>query len=193
VLFSIYLTGAPSTGKSTVARLLESRYSALRLSYGEVLTQRLADKVADQDELRRRSATVITAADVAAADEFVRDRVALARSQHISVVVDSHALTAETFGFRAIPYSAVQFAAIEFTHIACLFAPADTIRQRINADGGGRPLLEDSRFEMHAQLQSSLALSYAHSSGIPVAFIDATASLEAILSTILQFVGEVDG
>lgn len=173
----VYLTGAPATGKSTTAHLLTSMVGAMTLSYGELLTEQLAHRVKSQSELRARSSQVIEPKEVRRADEEMLRRVRDGRKKSM-VVVDSHALTKESFGFRAVPYSRGELEAMAFTWIICLYASPETIRRRISADSGGRPLPSRADLERHEQLQGSLALAYAHTLGIPVAFIEYDAAVE---------------
>jgi adenylate kinase len=187
--FALYLTGAPAVGKSTAAGRLAQTTDAEFLSYGQILTERLSGVVGTQEQLRERSAEVIATEQVRVVDEFVRERVAYLSGKR-NLVVDSHAVTAEKFGFRAVPYSASMFRDIGFTHIACLFAPAEVVAARIAASPGGRPVLSQDSLDMHAQLQASLALSYAHSSGLPIAFIDAQGAPDEVVEAIARFVGE---
>lgn len=68
----IYLTGAPASGKSSTTRLLATAESTLLVwEYGARLTEyvraRSAD-VAGQDDLRKHSAAIVTAADVEEVD-----------------------------------------------------------------------------------------------------------------------------
>ena len=183
----IYLTGAPATGKSTTAAALANEVGAIRLSYGELLTEQLSDKVADQTELRSRSSGVITPSDVERADLVMIERIRTLRETSM-VVVDSHALTFESFGFRAVPYSADQLRSIGYTWIICLYASPSVLRARIVANPGGRPLPSDEDLMRHEQLQASLALAYAHTLGIPVAFIDSGVELKTVTGRILQLV-----
>ena len=76
------------------------------------------------------------------------------------VVVDSHALTIEHFGFRPVPYSAAQLISINFTWIVCLYAWPSVIQERIRIKPGGRPLPSEADLARHEQLQSALALTY---------------------------------
>jgi len=112
----IYLTGAPATGKSSTAERLAASVGAVRLSYGELLTEQLSAKVSSQDELRAKSARVITPADVERADAVMIERIEAARRESM-VVVDSHAITIESFGFRSVPYSVEQLKKVGCTWI----------------------------------------------------------------------------
>lgn len=187
--FTLYLTGAPATGKTSTAALLSEMLDAELLSYGQLITDRLEGVVTDQDHLRAESAKVISPALVEEVDRYVSERVS-DRSRTSNLIVDSHAITAEHFGFRAVPYSADSFREMGFSHVVVLTAPARVVSERVGRASGGRPLLTLEGFEMHAQLQSSLALTYAHTAGLPIAFVDTSASLDNVATTIADFVGK---
>lgn len=186
-MFALYLTGPPAAGKTTAGRLLAHEVGADFLSYGELLTSRLSGRVARQSELRELSAVVISIEDVQAVDRHVFDQVSGPRDR--PVIVDSHAVTAEAFGFRAVPYSAGQFAGIGYTHVACLYAPAAVIHARILAKPDGRPLLAREEVERHTQLQSALALSYAQAAGLPISFVNSNVDTGAVVRALRDLVG----
>lgn len=187
--FALYLTGAPASGKSTAAALAGDKLKARVLSYGELLSERLHARVGSQAELREHSSKVIAPDDVFEVDQYVREQVRRLRQRHQNVIVDSHALTAERYGFRAVPYSAEVFGHIGYTHVACLEVSPEITRARIEKRAQGRPLLSEQGFAAHAQLQAALALAYAHSGGIPFALIDSSGTSETTVSTLAEFVG----
>lgn len=187
--FSLYLTGVPAVGKSTVARAIEASTGAARYSYGEILTAALHDRVRTQVELRERSGSVITPADVEAADRFVRTELRANLGIRNSVV-DSHALTAEAYGLRAVPFARRHLTDLGFTHIVCLTAPEEVIRERIRVGGDGRRVQDQTDFQLHQSLQASLALNYAVELGVPVGFIRADRALDSVVADIRGLVGE---
>lgn len=116
----IYLTGAPASGKSSISGALKLRVQKLAVfEYGSRLTSFVSSKNSqsiDQSTIRERSSAVVTPEYVAAVDEellqFVRDERA---ARH--VVIDSHAVTKESYGFRVTPYSLQKFAELSPSHI----------------------------------------------------------------------------
>src|SRR5580698_7304074 len=101
------LTGAPGTGKSTLRRSLEPCINGLQhFDYGELLLRCVERQGAtlSYSELREQSSSVISPADVLATDEWVIAEIKRLRIVS-DVIIDSHALTREEYGFRAIPFS----------------------------------------------------------------------------------------
>jgi adenylate kinase len=180
----IYLTGAPATGKTTCGTMLARETGMTMFSYGAELTRRLADRVGSQEELRQRSAAVITAADVVALDQELVERTAAARVAGPGLVVDSHAVTKEHYGFRCIPYSPEHLSSLGFTAIVCLFVAAEEVARRISEEPLGRPLPTLAQLAMHDEMQRSLAITYAHRLGVPVHLVDASAEPAVVVTQI---------
>jgi adenylate kinase len=183
----IYLTGAPATGKTSTAAELAAAFDVELFSYGQELTRRLQGRVMNQTELRAASANVITVDDVTATDTRLVGLVEECKTANKSLIIDSHAVTIESYGFRVIPYSVRQIFKYGFTRIVCLYASADILARRIQEDPGGRPLPSFSQLEQHNTLQASLALNYSHTTGAPLAMIDSARGRLDVRDAIAQF------
>src|SRR5829696_682665 len=109
----IYLTGAPAPGKSSTTRLLAERVPELLIwEYGARLTEHMIGRsagVTHQGDLRTRSAGVVTPEDITEVDRALVAFVAEHRESR-SIVIDSHAVTKEEYGYRITPFSLEQFA-----------------------------------------------------------------------------------
>ncbi len=175
----IYLTGAPATGKTSVARYLVEECGARRYSYGEALSAAMSEQGYTHEELRTESGAIVKRALIAELDaqmpgqvqRWVRDG---------PVVIDTHAVTAERWGLRSIPYNAETLQAIGITHLVCLSADAATLRNRIEIEAGGRPLESAAKLAQLDQAQVSVVLAYAHTLGAPAFVIDAGRPLDAV-------------
>jgi adenylate kinase len=180
----VYLTGAPAAGKSSVAEQLKQAISAIEVfNYGQELTRYLADKTGDplsQDELRRRSSQIITPEDVDALDLILLNWVGELRSK-TNIVIDTHAVTKEPYGFRVIPFSLQRFAELRPTKIVVLYTSPDVAISRIGTDPGGRPTITAFESGFHSALQASVALSYGVSLGVPVYFLDSDKEMADLL------------
>jgi adenylate kinase len=183
----IYLTGAPATGKSTLARNLATAYPALRVfSYSKELRKFLAQKtssVLDEDKIRELSAKIVTAEDIQALDKELVHEVAAKRSER-PFLVDSHAVTKETYGFRVTGFDIDVLRALQPDLIVCLYTSAETVRSRIASSPMGRPMVTESEALMHIQLQAGLAMQYGILVGKPVYLIDSAVPETELVRTV---------
>jgi adenylate kinase len=179
----VYLTGAPAAGKSSLTRALSEHVPELSIfEYGARLTTYVNNKKREpleQSDLRERSSAVVTPDDVRAVDQELVDFVRQERTRR-HVIIDSHAVTKESYGYRVTPYSLHGFAKLEPTHIWMLYTDPEVAVRRIANNAQGRPAvsLESARF--HTNLQASVAITYGMSLGVPVYFFDSDRPLERL-------------
>ena len=168
----IYLRGAPAAGKSSTTGMLTKGLPELLIwEYGARLTDWVmarSDSIADQDDLRTQSACVVKPEDVAEVDRELLDFVERNRAAK-HVLIDSHPVTKEGYGYRITPFSLEQFNRLAPDEIWVFYAsPEETIR-RITDNGGGRPMVTVEEARMHTALQASVAATYSMSVGCPQA------------------------
>jgi adenylate kinase len=172
----VLLTGAPGVGKSTLRSALSRQVPGLQaFDYGKLLLERKAAEgvKVEYQELREKSSGLITPADVGSVDDWVIERISELR-QHSDVVLDSHALTAETYGLRAVPFSAGQLQKLKLDAVLVLRSdPAVLLRRAQQKPDGRRDVPEDLMRELQI-LQESVGISYAIACGCPIFFIDTT-------------------
>ena len=111
----VLLSGAPGTGKSTLRKSLGFSIAGLQhFDYGELLRSHKAKhgSVITYERLREQSASVISAQDVAHTDAKNIAEISDMRKSR-DVIIDSHALTREEYGFRAIPFSSHHLATLQ--------------------------------------------------------------------------------
>lgn len=173
----IYLTGAPASGKSSTTRLLADVVPGLLVwEYGLYLTEHVAKRsgaVTSQDNLRKHSSSVVAPEDVAQVDLALLDFVATNRVSK-NIVIDSHPVTKESYGFRITPFSLEQFKLLAPDEIWFFYASPVATVTRIANDAAGRPMISEEEARMHTVLQSSVAATYGMSLGTPVYLFDTT-------------------
>ena len=183
----IYLTGAPASGKSSTTRMLAERLSGLLIwEYGSRLTEHVMARSADvmrQDDVRARSAGVITPEDVAHVDRALVTFVDEHRGRS-PIVIDSHAVTKEAYGFRITPFSLEQFARLSPDEIWVLYASPEETRRRIEAEPGGRPMVSEEEARTHTALQASVAATYGMSLGRPVYLFDTSVPRDELVTDL---------
>jgi adenylate kinase len=114
---------------------------------------------------------------------FVREK----RSTN-HIVIDSHAVTKETFGFRVTPFSRNQLEALSPTLIICLYAEASVVINRIAANAQGRPKPTTFEADYHTALQGVVAVQYGILLGKPVYLLDAAKPMEELANEIITLI-----
>lgn len=146
--------------------------------YGERLrayvTERSGASLAQAD-LRRESAQRITPADVEVVDRVLLEFVATARDRS-HIIIDSHPVTKEDFGFRITPFALDQFARLRPTQVWVLYASPEATMQRIALDAQGRPTITAAEAAMHTHLQASVAATYGMQLGTAVHLFDTSSA-----------------
>jgi len=185
----IYVTGPPATGKSTLTRLLKEALEPAELfTYSAELAAHVAQRSqlnVSQDSLRTLSGKVVTTEDVRIVDEKLV-RLASARRHTSNIVIDSHAVTKEQYGFRVTPFSLQLLAAVMPTIICMLYVRPSVILERISTNPQGRPIVTEFEADFHSHLQSSVAISYGINLGTPIYFLDAERPTEHIVADIVE-------
>ncbi|MEX2157144.1 MAG: ATP-binding protein [Gemmatimonadales bacterium] len=185
----IYLTGAPAAGKSSVTRGLASLVSPLEgFEYGERLTRYVAarqDQALTQESLRERSAAVVGPEDIQAVDRLLLDFVAEARVR-AHVVIDSHPVTRERYGFRVTPFSLEGFGHLSPDAVCLLFTPPEVALERIDRSPGGRPRVTLWESGFHTGLQASVAATYGMSVGVPIYLIDSSPPIYDVVAEVAR-------
>jgi adenylate kinase len=184
VFHVVYLTGAPSTGKSTLAgRLHEILTPLAKWDYGEELRRLVSRKLRREvtyAELRSDSAALAAVRQVQSLDAQLLLWVGRTRRRS-HVVIDSHAVTKEGFGFRTTPFSLREVQRLRPTVIIALYADPSHVRARHRIDRQGRRMVTSFEAGLHTALQGSVAISYGIMTGTPVHFVDTASGIEGTL------------
>lgn len=186
----IYVTGAPATGKSTVCKSIAATNRGVEVfCYSERLrdyVNQKANSTVDEVEIRERSAGLIEPADVEAVDTLLLGLVNAAHTGEAHLLIDSHAVTKESYGFRVTPFSLEQVQRLGFDAIICLYASSEVLWERIRADAQGRPLPSDYELKLHVELQAAVATQYAVLTGKPCYLIDSNIPREMLVQEVVR-------
>jgi adenylate kinase len=173
----IYLTGAPAAGKSSAARRLAQRIPGLEVwEFGDRLMAHLRSRLGDgftQLQLREMSAKIATPEDIADVDGSLIGFTSEARLR-APVLIDSHPVTKEGFGYRVTPFGVDALRRLAPTQIWMLYTDPQVAVDRIMKDPEGRPSISLEEARMHTQMQASVACIYGVLTGHPVHFFDST-------------------
>lgn len=185
----IYLTGSPATGKSTLTEnLLKRLPETIIFTYSKELLAWVKGHPGistTQDDLRRESSNIITREDIEKVDEHLLAVANSARGCQ-NMVIDSHPVTIEKFGFRVTPFAKDQLKKLAPNIIVCLYANAEIIADRITKNAAGRPLPTISEIDLHIQLQCQMASIYALDTGASLFFLDAAHPPEILLNNFMS-------
>lgn len=178
----IYLTGAPAAGKSTLVRRLRERDPRIDcFEYGREMAAHLRASGSPidltQQTLRSGTSGVVSPNDILMVNrrmmEWVDDN-----DGERDLIIDSHQVTLEHYGFRIAPFSADDLKRLRLSEIWVLSAsPAATI-ERIAESLHGHRMPTQYQAYTHAFLQASLALTYATRLDIEVHVFDTEAGGE---------------
>lgn len=173
---AILLTGAPGVGKSTLCSALAKRIAGLQVfDYGRLLLEQKARQGRNltYPKLRKQSAQVISPRDVSGIDDITIERVNALRDT-CDIVLDSHALTAEAYGLRAIPYSTTQLQSLSLDAVIALRCDPSRLIRRTRSKPRGRRRLSAELMRELQTLQESAGIMYAVACGCPIFIIDTT-------------------
>ncbi len=174
----VYVTGAPATGKSTLCKALTLSGSDIEMfCYSEQLRDHLcrhAGRELDESDIRQQSAKLVTAQLVEDVDRLLLKEATQARSSGKQLLIDSHPVTKEAYGFRVTPFKVDLLRALAIDTFVCLYADPGVLAQRIRGNAQGRPLPSKFELSMHVQLQAEVVAQYAVLSGRPCHLVDSS-------------------
>jgi adenylate kinase len=186
----IYLTGSPASGKSSLSSQIQKERAGevVVFEYGKELTKYLKEKgvqLDNQTELRQKSSAVVTQDDINTLDARLLD---FAQSQRSTrhVIIDSHAVTKEAYGFRILPFSIEQIKVLNPSKIVVLYAESEVIIKRISENNQGRPLISSFEADMHTFLQAAVAINYGMNLHVPVYYLDSSRSPAQMKANFLR-------
>ena len=189
----VLLTGAPGVGKTTVAQRIASLHphAVKTIGFGRLVYQAVRSRSPLSDEeFRSLAAEVTTPADLSpAAADMLTSLVASTRAEGGSLLVESHAVARETFGWQAHPDSPSTLAGYTYDTLIHLDAPAHVILSRTRADDGGRLAQDERDVAVLASIQMAVSVYYAAVLGVPLNVIDASRPVDDLVEPVCSLLG----
>lgn len=184
----ILITGAPATGKTSLAKALADTVEPLRrISFGQLLFEhkRKIYPTLTYEEMRAKSSQMITPEDVAALDAMLVDKVNEWRTE-TNIIIDSHAVTKEHYGFRITSFRHDLLTALKLDTVIALHCEPEEILRRAAQSAGGRIEASLEQIRHHMQLQESLAAMYGIICGCPTYVLDCNYPLDELARVTLD-------
>lgn len=188
----IYVTGAPATGKSTLCSALAADPRVQTFCYSERLrdhVNRQCGANLDEVAIRRESAQVVTSKHVDEVDEMLQAEADTSRVDGNYLLIDSHPVTKEAYGFRVTPFKLQRLLDLRIDRLVCLYADPAVLEDRIRRDPQGRPLPTRFELSMHVQLQAAVLSTYSILAANPCHLVDSSLEPEALARQVRKLVG----
>jgi adenylate kinase len=190
------LTGPPGVGKSSVARQLAGRNPdiVVATSFGQLLHRAVERRLATSilySEFRSSAASLVTPSDLEEAT------IELAGNATVSdpnrwLIVDSHAVAREEFGWQANPDTPSRLRRYAYNMIIMLDAPAQVVLERIKKTPNGRLINTERDVALLSELQRGIAIYYSGTIGCPLWIIDAEPNINTVVDVVEATLGVRD-
>ena len=186
----VLVTGTAAVGKSTLSRKIANTPGFKAFEYGDELFQQAIQKHPEitHSETRSHSEIYISDEDIRNTDESLQLFIQKYRNEY-HVVIDSHAVSKESYGFRSEPFALGELQRANFSRIVCLYCEPSIIVERTKNYPEGRPSLTIQEAEFYQSIQNSVAITYSTILGIPLHFINTNVSQEDVVKMFLNVVG----
>jgi adenylate kinase len=180
------LTGPPGVGKTTVASSIADLYpdTVKAVGFGQLVYKVVASRLRlSYQDFRSSAAEVTTAADLSRAAAELASLAAAARDGDSCLLVESHAVARETFGWQAHPDSPSLLAVYAYDALIHLDAPSQLILSRTRSDVGGRLARDERDIAVLAAMQMAVSVYYAATLGVPLNVIDASGPVREVVTS----------
>lgn len=191
---TIYMTGAPAAGKSTLAASLSRTFENVEVfEYGARMSLWLSTKAdtagaVKQDELRSGTDRLVTRTDICRIntemDAWIHERSSLSH-----LIIDSHQVTIEEFGLIYEPFTNEELRALRIDEIWVIDVDPSIAIDRIARDPKGRTLPNEHTALMHSISQMSVATAYGAMKCVPVVVMDGGQDEDCILRSASHRLG----
>jgi adenylate kinase len=126
---------------------------------------------------------VVTPTDIDALDDLLLGWIKKRRgAQHL--LIDSHPVTKEQYGFRVTAFSLDRFKSLQPSEIWLFYASPEVTVDRISRAPSGRPEITLEEARMHTATQASMAMTYGIIAGCPVYMFDTDVDRATLLERL---------
>lgn len=186
----VLITGIAAVGKSTLSRQIGNTQGFKAFEYGVELFNQAAQKhkKISHSDTRSHSEFYVSDENIRNTDKALQLFIQKYRNE-CHVVIDSHAVSKEKYGFRSEPFALGELQKANFSRIVCLYCEPNIIVERTKNNPDGRPILTIKEAEFYQNFQSSVAITYSTILGVPLHFINTNVTPEDVEKMFLSVVG----
>ena len=181
----VLVTGVPAVGKTSVCQYMSATWPSryLHVPFGRLLLEAISDAQVTEQSLRESPSEFVDASTIRLATETLLS-VAQRTPSDVTVLVDSHAVSQDRFGYVARPDGDDYFRTVQYSAIIQLHADPAVVLQRtdVNRDGRHATTMED--LSTHFLLQAAVSMSYARASSCALYVVWAQESVESVAHTV---------
>jgi adenylate kinase len=184
----VLLTGVPAVGKTTLARYALERVTRLHvITFGEMIfeARRREEPGITYQEMRAFPTKQAAGRTIETATELLIERAGELR-QTSNVLIDSHAVAKDEYGFRITPDSEAVLKRLMLDAVIVLHAQPDTVLARMQSAPAGRRAVTPRQLATHEALQDAVAVAYAVASGCPVYVLEVCSELDESFRSLLR-------
>ena len=169
----VLMTGVPGVGKTTIARNIETRIRPIvRIGFGELIfeVKQQQGTTENYGQLKATPDKLIPINYVSLAEEVLLNRVAEFRYT-TNILLDSHAVVNDYFGFRIVP-EINDFERAKIDAIIVIHAPFEIVNQRVIREPKGRNPISKQTFEKHQAMQDAVAIHFSLMARCPMYVVE---------------------
>lgn len=188
----VFVTGVTAVGKTSVARELERRGVGKSLSIGELVLSeaRHVWPNVTHNQLRQEPdlyapPTVVESAILALCQRIEDER------DTQTLIIESHAVTAESYGCRVTPFSYGHLQRLAFDFIVLLECSEAALASRWRDRHGGIPV--PTSLGSMTKVQGAVGAAYAVAIGCPLYVITADAPIDFVASRVEKLLYQCTG
>lgn len=193
---TIYLTGAPAAGKSTLATSLARTFENVEVfEFGSRMSEWLSsnaplDQAVDQEDLRSGTSSYVRMTDICHINALMRTWVEKRRT-HAHLIIDSHQVTIEDFGLIYVPFQDEELKNLSIDEVWVVDVEPKVAIDRITRNPKGRALPSEHFALMHSISQMTVATAYGAMKQVPVVVLDGSLDEPSLVQNASKRLGLV--
>jgi adenylate kinase len=183
----VIITGMSGVGKSTITRNIETCIKPItRIGFGELIFEikNQMGATSNYEQLRESPNEAIPINYVNLAEELLLSRVSQLR-QTTNIVLDSHAVVNDHFGFRIVPEIS-NFDKAHLDAIIVIHATFEVVKRRLAKEPKGRPTISKPIFESYKTLQDSVAIYFGLTAKCPVYILETDNNIDKSVNNLRE-------